>query len=96
VTIVFVGIGLAKNVFAVRGVNESGEPGRVGPSVQRATPHELMALLPLCAVAMQARCSGDNDRLGGAGQGRALHAAGPRRRSFRPFDKLRANGWNSG
>jgi transposase len=36
VDIVFVGINLAKNVFAVHGVNESGKPELVRPSVLRA------------------------------------------------------------
>lgn len=46
--IVFVGIDLAKNVFAVHGVDESGKPGLMRPSVPRASLHELMAGLPPC------------------------------------------------
>jgi transposase len=55
--IVFVGIDLAKNVFAVHGVDEAGKPALVRPSVARAKLHELIAALPPCTVAMEA-CSG--------------------------------------
>lgn len=55
--ILYVGIDLAKNVFAVHGVNEAGKPGLVRPSVARAKLHELMALLPPCVIGMEA-CSG--------------------------------------
>jgi transposase len=55
--IVFVGIDLAKNVFAVHGVDEHGKPVLVRPSVPRARLHELIAALPPCTVAMEA-CSG--------------------------------------
>jgi transposase len=56
-TIVFVGIDLAKNVFAVHGVDQAGKPALVRPSVARAKLHELIASLPPCTVAMEA-CSG--------------------------------------
>lgn len=55
--IVHVGIDLAKNVFAVHGINEAGKPELVRPSVPRAKLHELIASLPPCTVAMEA-CSG--------------------------------------
>jgi len=55
--IVFVGIDLAKNVFAVHGVDEHGKPVLVRPSVARAKLHELIASLPPCAIGMEA-CSG--------------------------------------
>jgi transposase len=55
--IVHVGIDLAKNVFAVHGVNEAGKPELVRPSVPRTKLHELVASLPPCTVAMEA-CSG--------------------------------------
>ena len=55
--IVYVGIDLAKNVFAVHGVDEHGRPALVRPSVPRAKLHELIASLPQCIVAMEA-CSG--------------------------------------
>ena len=51
--ILFVGIDLAKNVFAVHGVDEAGKPAMVRPSVPRAKLHELIASLPPCAVAME-------------------------------------------
>jgi transposase len=55
--IVYVGIDLAKNVFAVHGVDEHGKPAFVRPSVPRGKLHELIATLPPCTVAMEA-CSG--------------------------------------
>ena len=55
--ILYVGIDLAKNVFAVHGVNEAGKPELVRPSVPRAKLHELIATLPPCTLAMEA-CSG--------------------------------------
>jgi len=56
-SIVFVGIDLAKNVFAVHGVNESGKPALVKPSVARAKLLELVASLPPCTIGLEA-CSG--------------------------------------
>jgi len=56
-TILTVGIDLAKNVFAVHGVDESGHPEWVQPSVPRDKLHELIAALPPCVVGMEA-CSG--------------------------------------
>ncbi len=41
--IVFVGIDLAKNVFAVHGVNPAGKPELVCPSVPRAKLREMSA-----------------------------------------------------
>jgi transposase len=57
VAILFVGIDLAKNVFAVHGVNEAGRPELVRPAVPRARLLELMVSLPPCTVGMEA-CSG--------------------------------------
>jgi transposase len=56
-SIVFVGIDLAKNVFAVHGVDQAGKTALVRPAVLRAKLHELIAALPPCTVAMEA-CSG--------------------------------------
>ena len=56
-SILYVGIDLAKNVFAVHGVNEAGKPELVRPSVARAKLHELIAGLPPCTIGMEA-CSG--------------------------------------
>ena len=56
-SIVYVGIDLAKNVFAVHGVDEAGRPALVRPAVPRARLHELIAALPPCVVAMEA-CTG--------------------------------------
>ena len=55
--IVFVGIDLAKNVFAVHGVNEAGRPELVRPTVPRARLQELIATLAPCTIGMAA-CSG--------------------------------------
>ena len=56
-SIVHTGIDLAKNVFAVHGVDEAGKPALVRPSVVRAELSELIASLPPCTVAMEA-CTG--------------------------------------
>ncbi len=55
--IVSVGIDLAKNVFAVHGVDASGKPALVRPSVPRTRLLELIASLPPCLIGMEA-CSG--------------------------------------
>jgi transposase len=55
--IVTVGIDLAKNVFAVHGVDASGKPALVRPSVSRGKLLELVASLPPCLIGMEA-CSG--------------------------------------
>ncbi len=55
--IVTVGIGLAKNVFAVHGVDATGKPVLLKPSVPRAKLAELIASLPPCLIGMEA-CSG--------------------------------------
>ena len=55
--IVTVGIDLAKNVFAVHGVDESGKSILIRPSVKRAALLELVAKLPPCLIGMEA-CSG--------------------------------------
>jgi transposase len=56
-TIVTVGIDLAKNVFALHGVNETGHVDFRRPSVARSKLHALVASLPPCTVAMEA-CTG--------------------------------------
>ncbi|MGH8820907.1 MAG: IS110 family transposase [Rhodoferax sp.] len=56
-TILTVGIDLAKNVFAVHAVNEAGAPELVRPAVPRDKLHELIAALPPCVIGMEA-CSG--------------------------------------
>jgi len=55
--IITVGIDLAKNVFALHGVNDSGKPELVKPKVQRADLLPLIAQLPPCLIGMEA-CSG--------------------------------------
>jgi len=56
-TILTVGIDLAKNVFAVHGINEAGKAELVRPAVPRDKLHELLASLPPCIIGMEA-CSG--------------------------------------
>lgn len=56
-TIVTVGIDLAKNVFAVHGVNAAGKPELVRPDVSRTKRLELIAELSPCLIGMEA-CSG--------------------------------------
>ena len=55
--IVTFGIELAKNVFAVHGVDEAGKPTLVRPELPRAKLLELIANLPPCLIGMEA-CSG--------------------------------------
>lgn len=55
--ILYVGIDLAKNVFAVHGVDEHGKPALVWPKVTRDKLHERVAALPPCTIGMEA-CSG--------------------------------------
>ena len=55
--ILTVGIDLAKNVFALNGVNESGKPELVRPAVARGKLTEMVAALPPCTIGMEA-CSG--------------------------------------
>jgi transposase len=56
-SIVTVGIDLAKNVFALNGVNEAGKPELIRPRVARAKLSEVVATLPPCTIGMEA-CSG--------------------------------------
>lgn len=55
--ILFVGIDLAKNVFALHGVDDAGKPALVRPAVRRDQLLELVAKLPACTIGMEA-CSG--------------------------------------
>jgi transposase len=55
--ILYVGIDLAKNVFAVHGVNEVGTAELRQPKVSRARLEGLIASLPPCVIGMEA-CSG--------------------------------------
>lgn len=56
-TIVTVGIDLAKNLFAVHGVDETGKAALVRPEVTRTKLLELIANLAPCLIGMEA-CSG--------------------------------------
>jgi putative proteasome-type protease len=55
--IIKIGIDLAKNVFAVHGVDEAGRPVLVKPTVARCELLPLIARLPVCMIGMEA-CSG--------------------------------------
>lgn len=55
--IVTLGIDLAKNVFALHGVDATGKPVLVRPSVSRGKLLETVAALPPCLIGMEA-CSG--------------------------------------
>lgn len=55
--IVTVGIDLAKNVFAVHGVDDNGKAVLVKPKVKREQLLELVVQLPPCVIGMEA-CSG--------------------------------------
>ena len=55
--IVTVGIDLAKNVFAVHGMDESGKPVPVSPEVARAKLLELIANRSACLSSREA-CRG--------------------------------------
>ena len=56
-SIITVGIDLAKNIFAVHGVNEAGKPELVKPKVTREQLLPLIANLPPCLIGMEA-CTG--------------------------------------
>ena len=56
-SIVTVGSDLAKNVFAVHGVDDNGKPVLVKPKVSRDKLLELIVQLPPCLIGMEA-CSG--------------------------------------
>lgn len=56
-SIITIGIDLAKNVFAVHGVNEAGRAELIKPKVPRDQLPELIANLPPCLIGMEA-CSG--------------------------------------
>lgn len=52
-----IGIDLAKNVFALHGINAAGKPVLVRPNVRRDQLLDLLAQLPPCTIGMEA-CTG--------------------------------------
>ncbi len=56
-SIITIGMDLAKNIFAVHGVNEQGKAKLVKPKVQREQLLPLIANLPPCLIGMEA-CTG--------------------------------------
>ena len=53
-SILYVGIDLAKNVFAVHGVNQAGKADLLKPAVPRSRLGEAIATLPPCTIGMEA------------------------------------------
>jgi transposase len=51
--IIYLGIDLAKNVFAVHGIDESGRAALVRPHLRREQLLELIATLPPCVIGMK-------------------------------------------
>ena len=56
-SIIRVGIDLAKNIFAVHGVDEHGKAVLIKPRVLRDQLLSLIAQLPACLIGLEA-CSG--------------------------------------
>ena len=56
-SIVYVGVDLAKNVFAVHGVTEAGTAQLRQPKVARTKLNALIASMPACTIGIEA-CSG--------------------------------------
>ena len=56
-SIITVGIDLAKNIFAVHGVNEAGKLELIKPKVTRYQLLPLVTNLPPCLICMEA-CTG--------------------------------------
>ena len=56
-SIITVGIDLAKNIFAVHGVDENGKAVLIKPKVSRDQLLPLIAQLPPCLIGIEA-CSG--------------------------------------
>ena len=52
--IITVGIDLAKNVFAVHGVDDTGKVALVKPKVSREQLLPLLVQLPPCVIGMEA------------------------------------------
>jgi transposase len=55
--VIVIGVDLAKNVFALHGVNAAGKPILVRPCVRRDQLLEILAQLPPCVIGMEA-CTG--------------------------------------
>ena len=62
--IITAGIDLAKNVFAVYGVDDNGKPVLVKPKVARADLLPLITQLPPCLIGMEA-CTGAQRKIEG-------------------------------
>jgi hypothetical protein len=55
--IIAIGLDLAKNVFAVHGIDEAGKAVLIKPTVKRDALLQMIAKLPPCLIDMEA-CSG--------------------------------------
>lgn len=73
--IVTLGIDLAKNVFALHGVDAAGRPVLVRPSVPRGKLLELVASLPPCLIGIAHRGVLGRTPLGAAVPGPRPHRA---------------------
>ena len=82
-TILYAGIDLAKNIFALHGVAAGGAVVLRQPRVARAKLHELVAGLPPCTIGTEA-CSGAHH------WGRLFAADGARRQAGDEFVQLGA------
>ena len=78
-SIITVGIDLAKNVFAVHGVDETGKAVLVKPKVPRDQLATLIAQLPPCLIGMEA-CTGAHRIIimGGQTMFYTAHSCNPR------------------
>lgn len=56
-SIITLGIDLAKNLFALHGIDQAGKPVLVKPKVARDQLLAIIAQLPPCLIGMEA-CSG--------------------------------------
>ena len=78
ITIVTVGIDLAKNVFAVHGVDETSKPALVRSEVPHAKLLELIAHLPPCLIGMEARSGAHHWARGFAKFGHTVRLVAPK------------------
>ena len=56
--IITLGIDLAKNIFAVHGVDENGKAALIKPKVSRDQLLPLIVQLPPCLIGMEAKLGG--------------------------------------
>ena len=81
--IVTVGIDLAKSVFAVHGVDETGKPALMRPELPRAKLLERIAHLPPCLIGRQARAGAHHSAREFAKLGHAVRLMAPKFAAYR-------------